>query len=175
MESKLQSMSNPLWYGNAYPSMEDLSAFAESLGALVGYCDMGGEAIYFAGEGLEPPVILLPTGVGLLRLAWTLAHELGHLVQHSGPKGELMWGKNERQADEWAACALIPKARIRRHRNASLDAFIGALSAHYEDLPLESCPERELAARIARIRIQALHNDPVYGEQPAYRPRTGTE
>ena len=56
----------------------------------------------------------------------------------------------------WAACALIPEARIRAHRNACLDAFVGALSAHFEDLPLTNCASRRLAGRIAKIRLKNM-------------------
>lgn len=87
---------------------------------------------------------------------YLLAHELGHLVQHSGPRGALLYAKDEHKADQWAVCALIPWDRIKNHANASLDAFIGALSAHYEDIPLEDCPQRALAAHIAMIRLRAL-------------------
>jgi len=102
-------------------------------------------------------VILLPWVTGL-REVWLLAHELGHLVQHAGPRGELLYSKDEAQANRWAARALIPEKRVRAYANASLDAFIGALSAHYEDLPLEDCPARRLAAHIARIRLKAVED-----------------
>lgn len=129
--------------------------FAESFGCKIGRADLGDQALFVAGEGEEPPVILLPRRSGLL-IHWLLAHELGHLVHHSGPKGELFYSKDESVADRWAAKALIPRARIAMHHNASLDAFIGALSAHYEDLPLWDCPQRRLAALIATVRLRTL-------------------
>ena len=102
------------------------------------------------------PVILIPKGSSGLERAWVLAHEIGHLVHHAGPRGGLLYDKDEGKADLWAARALIPEAAVRRHRNASLDAFIGALSKHYEDLPMRDCPQRRLAAKIASIRLRAL-------------------
>ena len=70
---------------------------------------------------------------------WSLSHELGHLVLHFGYTSPWTRAKQETQANRWAACALIPKARILKHGNASRDAFIGALSDHDEDLPLVDC------------------------------------
>ena len=101
-------------------------------------------------------MILLPQSAHGLRAYWSLAHELGHLVRHVGPRGELLNSKDEVQADQWAACALIPLARIQAYQNASPDAMIAALSAHYEDIPLIDCESRRLAGRIARIRLRAL-------------------
>jgi Zn-dependent peptidase ImmA (M78 family) len=148
----------PAWYGHRYPTMGDLVDFAGAMGCHVGYASIGEEAIYFPPDlaRKEPPVILLPKGIGPLRACWLLAHELGHLVQHSGPKGRLFYGKEESQAKRWAACALIPWARIRHHGNASMDAMVAALSAHYEDLPLFDCEVRRLAGDIATIRLKYL-------------------
>lgn len=101
-------------------------------------------------------VICLPEPLSPLEEAWYLAHELGHLVQHGGYTTDWAHDKQEAQASRWAACALIPEAAVRRHANASLDAFIAALSAHFEHLPLEDCPQRRLAAQIARIRLKAV-------------------
>jgi Zn-dependent peptidase ImmA (M78 family) len=145
----------PDWYGKRYPLFSDLLIFCESLGALVGEAAIGAEALYVAPdlERKEPAVILLPSGCGPLRSCWLLAHELGHLMQHAGPRGHLLYGKDERAANHWAARALIPEALIQYHQNASLDAFIGALSRHYEDIPAEDCPLRDLAAEIARQRL----------------------
>lgn len=142
----------PDWYGRHYPKLLDLVTFGESLGAGI-WIGRTPAAAYFPGE---PPMILVPNQHGPLDTVWTLAHELGHLCHHAGPKGKLFWSKNETQANRWAACALIPEARILAHQNASLDAFVGALSAHYEDLPPENCPARKLAGRIARIRMKHL-------------------
>ena|ERR1051326_4284948 len=142
----------PNWYANKYPSFEDLVSHAEELGVAVttGRFPTGA---FFHGD---VPVILVPGQKGELLKTWCLAHELGHLMQHTGPKGRLMWAKDEWAANRWAACALIPKSRVVAHGNASLDAFIGALSVHYEWLPPEDCEARRLAAHIARHRLRCL-------------------
>lgn len=149
-------MPTPHWYARRYPTLYDLQTYAQNLGALVRFAPIGDLALYIAGEGEEPPVILLPEGQGPLLIHWLLAHELGHVALHAGPRGELLYDKDERAADRWAACALIPEAAVRRHKNASLDAFIGALSAHFEDIPMRDCPQRRLAAHIAMIRLRAV-------------------
>jgi hypothetical protein len=151
----------PPWYGRRYPSLDDLVAAAEGLGAKVGWAAIGQEALFVAGDAHEPPVILLPTGTSPLRTAWLLAHELGHLHQHEGPKTAWTHGRDEARADRWAACALIPEAAVRRHRNACEDAFIAALSRHYEELPMHGCPSRGLAGRIAGIRLRCIRIKPV--------------
>jgi Zn-dependent peptidase ImmA (M78 family) len=154
------------WYGSRYPKWRDLERHAEALGAVV--VENGApKAAFIADPALGGPMILIPAGLSPLDRIWNLAHETGHLVQHTGPLPRSK-AKQEAQADRWAACALIPQARIRAHQNASEDAFIGALSAHYEEIPMEDCPARRLAAKIARVRLQALQDDPVSGQIPAY-------
>lgn len=144
------------WFGRKYPTFEDLERSLEALGGLLTCAEIGQDALFVTGEGRMPPVVILPKGVGALRAAWLLAHEIGHLVQHAGPRGELLYGKDEAQADRWAAKALIPEAAVRKHHNASVDAFIAALSVHFQDIPLNDCPERRLAAEIATIRIKSV-------------------
>lgn len=145
----------PSWYGLRYPTLEDLEAHAEHLGACVVWTRARCAAFDASG-----PAIYIPKDTGPLKRAWNLAHELGHLVRHTGPKGRLLYSKGEAQADRWAVCALIPQSRINLHQNASPDAFIAALSAHFGDIPLEDCPERRLAARIARIRLKIMEVRP---------------
>lgn len=145
----------PAWYGRSYPTLEKLEAYAWELGAVVmrgpvdAFCSLPDE------EG-QVAVIGLPDTAGPLESIWLLAHELGHLVLHLGYISPWTRDRQERQAGKWAACALIPETRIMAHQNASLDAFIGALSAHFEDLPLISCNSRRLAGKIARIRLKTL-------------------
>lgn len=148
-------MKIPTWYGRRYPNLEDLEQFAHDLGAVVAWGPIPTAFCYLPSDG-GCPGIGLPHGLGPLDEMWQLAHELGHLAQHAGPRGELLWSKDERQADRWAACALIPEAAVRRHRNASEDAFVAALSRHFEDLPPIDCPSRRLAGRIAKIRLRYM-------------------
>ena len=148
-------MNNPAWYGVNYPTEIDLVTCAESVGARVGTHPLRKPAFINAMLG-APPMILLPDHFGPLEMAWALAHELGHLSLHEGPGGVAVRSKDEAQANRWAACALIPAARVAFYNNASIDAFIAALSAHYEDLPPHNCRERELAHRIALYRLDAL-------------------
>jgi len=144
----------PPWYGRLYPSLRSLEGYAESLGAGVGYAAIPFALYHPNVDGV--PVILLPADYGPLARCWGLAHELGHLVRHAGPRGHLLYRKDERTADCWAARALIPEAAVRRYRNASMDAFIAALWRHYEEFPMEDCPTRALAGRIARVRLGCL-------------------
>lgn len=148
-------MRNPSWFSRRYPTIADLEAFAWDLRAVVmrGPCDTAGIVL------VESPgfsVICIPEGLGSLEEAWQIAHELGHLRLHSGYTTDFAHDRQEAQASLWAAMALIPAAAIRRHQNASVDAFIAALSAHHEEIPLMDCPQRRLAAEIALIRLGAV-------------------
>jgi len=147
---------NPSWYGRRYPTEEDLALAIEATGAAILHAEIGDGALFVAGESPIPPVVILPMRGGLLRISWLLAHELGHLTLHGGYTSRWTHDRQENQANAWAARALIPASSIKRHRNASLDAFIGALSSHYEHLPLVDCPQRRLAAEIATIRLKAV-------------------
>jgi Zn-dependent peptidase ImmA (M78 family) len=125
---------------------------AEDMGAGVIWT-RAGRACFWPGDDEHAPAIFVPISVGPLEKIWLLCHELGHLVLHDGYAGPLQWNRQESMAERWAACTMIPEQRIRAHDNASLDALIAALSAHYEDIPLIDCPARYLAAKIARIRL----------------------
>ena len=144
----------PAWYGKHYTSIDKLIDFAESLSAFVHFDHEAPDALYLPFKPI--PFIIIPAHYKPLEATWKLAHEIGHLLQHSGPKGKQYWSKEELQAEQWAAGALIPIKRIMEYNNASIDAFIASLSAHYEDLPLIDCPARELAHTIAKIRLETL-------------------
>ena len=145
----------PNWFGLRYPTLADLEAYAEQLDATVVWT-RAGQPAFDPGDDELGPALYVPLRAGLLEQAWFLAHELGHLVLHTGPKGSRSWSRGEAQASRWAACALIPEARIRMYGNASEDAMVAALSANFEDLPLVECPQRNLAGYIARIRLSCL-------------------
>lgn len=158
-------LRQPAWYGRSYPSIEDMEEFAASMGAAV-IKTRASVACYWPGDELHASGIFIPDRIGPLEGAWLLAHELGHLVQHAGPRGELLWAKDERTADRWAACALIPEAAVRRHQNACEDSFVAALSRHFEDLPPIDCPSRRLAGKIAAIRLKAFMEVTRCGDKP---------
>jgi hypothetical protein len=148
-------MRNPSWFSRRYPDLSDLVGFAWEMRAVVVYGPIDEAGIVL----MEPPAfttICMPEGLGPLAQRWQLAHELGHLALHHGYTTPFAHDKQEAQACRWAARALIPAAAIRRHQNASVDAFIAALSAHHEEIPLVDCPQRRLAAEIALIRLGAV-------------------
>ena len=156
--SETSRLGNPEWYGWKYPSEDDLVDFGDEKAALVIWYP-GRVAAFLPETESEAAAIFVPQRGGNLSRCWVLAHELGHLVQHSGPRGEMLWGKDERQADRWAACAMIPEEAVVRYRNACVDSFIAALWAHYENFQFEDCPSRSLAGRIAGIRLACLNNN----------------
>lgn len=106
---------------------------------------------------LGVPIVLLPEDAGPLEMIWSLAHELGHAIRHSGPKGSLSYGKEEAQASRWAACALIPYERITAYGNASEDAMVAALGTHYRKVcHTRIAPPAHWPAALARIRLESL-------------------
>jgi hypothetical protein len=148
-------MRNPSWFSRRYPTLADFEALAWSLRTIIRRCDVSAAGVVFVTQpGFT--TICLPAGLGHLEEMWQLAHELGHLVLHEGYISQWQHDRQEAAASKWAARALIPESAVRRHKNASLDAFIAALSAHYEDIPYEDCPQRRLAAEIAGIRLKAV-------------------
>lgn len=59
-------------------------------------------------------VISLRRGLSMVEKRCTLAHELGHVVlRHLAPAPEWVRQRQEREADEWAAGALISKSAYR--------------------------------------------------------------
>lgn len=146
-------MRLPGWYGRRYPTLQDLEDHAWDLGAMVVRGPIYSACIVYSNDPEDCTVICLPAGLPPLEEHWQLAHELGHLTLHAGYTTPWAHGRQEAQADRWAARALIPQARVRAHANASVDAFVAALSAHYEEIPLEDCATRHLAGKIARVRL----------------------
>ena len=150
-------MNDPTWFGKRYVRFSALEELASTLGVEIVYADIPFGLYFHNVMGIQ--IIELPISQGALEKIWSLAHELGHAIQHSGPKGPLSYGKEEAQANRWAASALIPNERILSYLNACEDSMVAALSAHYEDLPMEDCPARRLAGRIAQIRLQTLSTE----------------
>lgn len=142
------------WFGRKFPSQDDLEETAWGLGAVVVY---GAVPTAFCCMHAEGPIIGLPVDAGVLEKAWLLAHEIGHLKWHVGPRGVMLYGKDERQANEWAAAALLPLARLKSYRSASIDSFIAALSRNYEEIPCVDCVQRRLAGFVSGIRMDVLH------------------
>ena len=96
----------------AVPSgpVKDLTALVERAGAVVGMSDFGGASVSgmtFRIPG-QPPMILLNCEHPSDRMRYTLAHELGHLIQHRFPTPNM-----EREANLFAAAFLMPAADIR--------------------------------------------------------------
>ncbi len=147
----------PIWYGLRYPTLEDLEAYAAEMGAVVLHGGIGDRAFCHLAQGPDDTsVIGLSDGFSPLEAMWNFAHELAHLALHLGYVSPWTRDRQEAQAKRWAACALIPEARIRAYRNACQDALIAALSANFEDVPMMDCSLRVLAAEIAGWRLKSM-------------------
>lgn len=144
----------PEWFGRRYPTLQDLEddALKLSVPVLYGRCVKPGMVWDLDG----PLCIAVPGYAGNLAKCWAVAHELGHLHLHHGRATEWLHDKREEEASAWAARALIPVDRVRRYKNASLDAFIAALWRNYEEFPVGNSGVRMLAAAIAHHRLKYL-------------------
>ena len=151
-------MRTPPWYSRRYPQWSDLDDFAWAMNAVIQRGPIDFALIEWSRDPNEVTVICLPDYLGPLETTWLCCHELAHLVLHEGYSNPWSYGRQERQADVWAACAMIPEAAVRRHKNACQDAFVAALSAHFEDLPPIDCRAREVAGVIARIRLSMVED-----------------
>lgn len=96
------------WYVPRGP-IRSIMDYIERAGILVIFSDMEGARIDGASYQVPglPPVIFLNKELPGDRQRFTLAHELGHIVMHTCPTPEM-----EKQADEFAAEFLMPKADI---------------------------------------------------------------
>jgi Zn-dependent peptidase ImmA (M78 family)/transcriptional regulator with XRE-family HTH domain len=95
--------------------VRNLTSAAERAGIVVMLSNMAGAAVSgvtFAVPGL-PPLVVINEDMPSDRRRFTLAHEIGHLVMHRFPSPTM-----EDEANEFAACLLMPEADIR-------PAFIG--------------------------------------------------
>jgi len=105
---EVASMVRRAWYVPNGP-IRSLMDFVERAGILVIQSDM--EAARIDGASYQvagmPPVIFLNRNLPADRLRFSLAHELGHIVLHRFPSPEM-----EKQADEFAAALLMPRADI---------------------------------------------------------------
>lgn len=92
--------------------IKNLTAIVERAGVVVGLSDFGGASVSgmtFRIPG-QPPLILINADHPADRMRYTLAHELGHLVEHRFPTPTM-----EVEANEFAAEFLMPAADIRPH------------------------------------------------------------
>ncbi|MDR6293797.1 Zn-dependent peptidase ImmA (M78 family)/transcriptional regulator with XRE-family HTH domain [Inquilinus ginsengisoli] len=89
--------------------IKNLTAVVERAGAVVGLSDFGGASVSgmtFRVPG-QPPLILINADHPADRMRFTLAHELGHLVEHRFPTPSM-----EPEANEFASEFLMPAADI---------------------------------------------------------------
>jgi Zn-dependent peptidase ImmA (M78 family)/DNA-binding XRE family transcriptional regulator len=90
--------------------LKNLTQYLEQAGIVIGFSKFGGASVSgvtFKVTG-RPPLILLNSAHPADRMRFTLAHELGHLVMHRFPTGDM-----EREANEFASALLMPASDIR--------------------------------------------------------------
>ncbi|WP_349606387.1 XRE family transcriptional regulator [Cupriavidus sp. DF5525] len=99
------------WYMPSGP-VPDLTEYAERAGVIVVYCtmpDAGIDGVSYRVAGL-PPLVFLNEARPADRLRFSLAHEIGHLVMHRYPTGNM-----EDEADAFASELLMPAEDIGPH------------------------------------------------------------
>lgn len=105
---EIATMVRRAWYIPRGP-IKSLMDYIERAGILVVLSDMEDARIDGASYQVPglPPVIFLNKGLSGDRQRFTLAHELGHIIMHTFPTPNM-----EKEADEFAAELLMPKADI---------------------------------------------------------------
>jgi Zn-dependent peptidase ImmA (M78 family)/transcriptional regulator with XRE-family HTH domain len=111
--------------------IRNLMRWVERAGVVVGLSKFGGASVSgvtFRAPG-SPPIVLLNVLHPADRMRFTLAHEIGHLVQHRFPTATM-----EEEANEFAAALLMPDAEIRsafQGRKITLE-LLAALKPEWE-------------------------------------------
>lgn len=105
---KVAEIVRRLWLVPSGP-IRNLVELAERAGCVVFSCDfesIGVDGLTLQSRGL-PVCIFLNAAMPGDRQRFTLAHELGHAIMHKLPTSEM-----EKQADQFAAALLMPRAEI---------------------------------------------------------------
>jgi Zn-dependent peptidase ImmA (M78 family) len=158
--------------------VRDLCALIENAGGIVVPCSFGTggilDGVSFRQEGM-PPLIFIDRHIPGDRFAFTLAHELGHLIMHSVPvQDEVM----EDQADAFASEFLMPAKDIRPYlANPSLPQLakvkaywrvaISALLKRAGDLELVSSYQaKEIWMQYSRAGYRRQEPVPIERDEP---------
>jgi Zn-dependent peptidase ImmA (M78 family)/transcriptional regulator with XRE-family HTH domain len=111
--------------------VKSLTQLLERAGVVVGFSKFGGASVSgvtFRAPG-SPPIVLLNVLHSADRMRFTLAHELGHLVQHRFPTPAM-----EEEANEFASAFLMPREEIQaafRGRKVTLE-LLAALKPEWK-------------------------------------------
>jgi Zn-dependent peptidase ImmA (M78 family)/transcriptional regulator with XRE-family HTH domain len=110
--------------------IQNLSNAIESMGGIIIRCDFGTrllDAISQAVPGL-PPLFFLNTEVPVDRARFTLAHELAHVIMHTG----VPYPSIEDEANTFAAELLLPEEEIRPTLTALTLPKLAALKQYWK-------------------------------------------
>lgn len=90
--------------------VQNLTRAIEDAGGIVIICDFGTRDVDALSQLHPdiPPLFLINSSIPADRMRWTLAHELGHIIMHTMPTGDM-----EKEADRFAAEFLMPQDEIR--------------------------------------------------------------
>lgn len=143
----------PWWYGVEFPTLNELEALANNTGVPVAYVRT--KQPFLQWDNIGPLCIIVPNYNGPLARSWAVAHELAHLLLGHGPLGAHLGSPQEVEADEWAACALIPNTRLHEYGSPCVGSLINALSRNFQEAPPNG-GIRKLAARIAYARLRTI-------------------
>lgn len=146
------------WYGERCPTFEEMEAVALNLGVQVAIHPDFDVPRYLWDEHGDPWVICIPSQFGPLARLWALAHELGHIICHGDPPIDREQHRTqEAEADEWAACALIPGSVFEEGGTPTPHHLVYFLRKHYQAFTTQKDDRvRALAYRIAFTRMKAM-------------------
>jgi Zn-dependent peptidase ImmA (M78 family) len=159
--------------------ISNLTTAVEDAGVIIALHKFGSSRTDAVSEWIpgHKPTILMNAdeSVGGDRYRWTLAHELGHLIMHSGPTDEM-----EEEANRFASEFLMPEKEIRHQlRNVRL-ATLAALKSVWKvsmAALLERAkqlrtitPSQYRYMRINLGKLGYLHREPVELDVPRENP-----
>lgn len=106
-------------------------------------------------------LMFIDTAASRLEVAWSLAHELGHLVLTSDPSKD-----QEARADAFASAFLLPESNLRADDSLGSSMSLGAEASRYGVRP------RQLALRLRDLKMitqtqfrQLIHEATEIGEE----------
>jgi len=132
--------------------IRNVTTLIEDAGGIVTHFDFAADGIDAISRQIPemPPMFFMNANVGGGRYRYTLAHELGHMVMHSVPNGEM-----EEQANAFAAEFLMPADDIRPMLSGSLTLpKLAGMTAYWRvsiaALLQRACDLKRVALRIQR-------------------------
>ncbi|EGP1377318.1 ImmA/IrrE family metallo-endopeptidase [Salmonella enterica] len=161
----------------------NLTRLVENKGIVVSHLPTGEKVDAFSFWHNERPLIMLDRSKTAVRMRFSLAHELGHLIMHRAVEDDYLDDKElfdlvESQADYFASCFLMPAATFgREYYSPSLSALerlklrwitsIGSITMRAHSLELITDNQKSyIFKQLAPFRRREPLDDVIQREEP---------